>query len=191
MKRLVSFMHISLDGYVADKNGGMDWILIDEEMFDYAAERTREADTALYGRITYELMESYWPTAADQPHPTKHDIEHSQWYKGVAKVIVSKSMKGTQLANTTIVSDNLPNEIRQLKQQNGKEIIMFGSPTLTHSLMEENLVDDYWLFVNPILLGEGSRYFKNLKDSIQLELMTSKSFASGVVCLHYEVNRDK
>ena len=191
MRKVVSFMHISLDCYAADENGGMDWILIDEEMFDYASERINQADTALYGRNTYELMENYWPTAADQPHPTKHDIEHSQWYKSVAKVIVSRTMKGTQLPNITIITENLPTEIRQLKQQNGKEIIMFGSPTLTHSLMEENLIDDYWLFVNPILLGKGTRYFKNLKDSIQLKLLTSKSFASGVVCLHYEVNRDK
>jgi dihydrofolate reductase len=191
MRKVVSFMHISLDGYTTDENGGMGWILVDEEMFDYAGQRTNESDIALYGRKTYELMESYWPTAADQPNPSKHDIEHSQWYKHVKKVIVSKTMKGAQLPNTTIVGENLAAEIRQLKQQEGKEVIMFGSPTLTHSLMEENLIDDYWLFVNPILLGKGNRYFTNLKNGIPLKLLTSKTFASGVVCLHYEVNSEK
>lgn len=184
-------MHISLDGYAADEKGGMDWILIDEEMFDYAGERTKESDTALYGRITYELMESYWPTAADQPNPSKHDIEHSQWYKSVEKVIASRTMKGTRVPHTTIISENIPDQIRQLKQQNGKEIILFGSPSLTHSLMEENLIDDYWLFVNPILLGKGQWYFEHIKNSIKLKLLTSKAFTSGVVCLHYEADRDK
>jgi dihydrofolate reductase len=136
-------------------------------------------------------MESYWPTAADQPNPSKHDIEHSQWYKSVEKVIVSKTMEGTQVPHTTFISENLPNEIRQLKQKNGKEIILFGSPTLTHSLMEENLIDDYWLFVNPILLGKGTRYFKNLKNGIKLKLLTSTVFTSGVVCLHYEADTSK
>ncbi|HAH25405.1 MAG TPA: dihydrofolate reductase [Prolixibacteraceae bacterium] len=191
MRKLVSFMHISLDGYAADEKGGMDWILVDEEMFDYAGERTKKSDTALYGRVTYQLMESYWPTAADQPNPSKHDIEHSQWYKSVEKVIVSKTMEGTQVPNTTVIRENLPNEIRHLKQKDGKEIILFGSPTLTRSLMEENLIDDYWLFVNPILLGKGTRYFSNLENSIKLKLMTSNAFQSGVVCLHYEVDTEK
>jgi len=186
MRKLVSFMHVSLDGFVTDVNGKMDWILVDNEMFEYAGIRTRESDTAIYGRITYELMDNYWPTAAEQPNPTKHDLEHSKWYNRVSKVLVSKKMKGTHLPNTTIISENLSTEIRQLKKQAGKEIIMFGSPTVTHSLMEENLIDDYWLFVNPILLGKGLHLFKSLKNSIKLKLLSSKAFASGVVCIHYE-----
>lgn len=190
MRKLVSFMHLSLDGFVADENGQMDWILIDEQMFDYAADRTKEADTALYGRITYELMENYWPTATDQPNPTKHDIEHSYWYKNVAKVILSKTLEGTHLQNTTIISENISREIMELKKQKGREIIMFGSPTITNLLTEERLIDDYWLFVNPILLGKGNQLFKNLKDRIHLKLLTSQLFESGVVCLHYQLKTD-
>ena len=179
-------MHVSLDGFTTDSKGGMDWINVDEEMFEYAGERTNASDTALYGRVTYQLMEDYWPTAADQANPTKHDIEHSKWYKNVTKVIVSKTMKDTGKANTIIISEDLPGEIRKLKNGPGKEIIMFGSPSLAQSLMEENLIDDYWLFVNPILLGQGIPLFKNIKQIIQLKLLTSKTFASGVVCLNYE-----
>jgi dihydrofolate reductase len=87
-------MHTSLDGFVGGPNGEMDWIDVDDEMFEYAGQRTREADTALYGRVTYQMMESYWPTAGDQPTATKHDIEHSKWYNSVAKVVVSRTMKG-------------------------------------------------------------------------------------------------
>lgn len=178
-------MHVSLDGFVAGNNGEMDWINVDEEIFDYAGQRTHEADTALYGRKTYQLMEGYWPTAANQPNPTKHDIEHSRWYARVAKVVLSRTMKGANLVNTKIISDNLTDEINKLKQGTGKEIIIFGSPSASHSLMAAKLIDDYWLFVNPVLLGQGIPLFKDIKEKTTLTLVASKAFSSGVVCLHY------
>lgn len=191
MRKLVLFMHLSLDGFAAGKKGEMDWIIVHKELFDYAATRTAESDTALYGRVTYELMESYWPTAADQPNPTKHDIEHSKWYKNVAKVVVSKTMKDVHIPNTTIIHDNLLSQIRRLKEAPGKEIIMFGSPSLAHTLTEANLIDDYWLFINPIILGEGISLFRNLKKPIKLRLLTSKTFPSGTICLHYNANSNQ
>src|SRR5579864_253444 len=123
MRKLVSFMHVSLDGFVAGPNGEMNWITVDEEIFDYAGYRTNAADTALYGRVTYEMMEGYWPTAADQPNASKHDIEHSAWYKKVEKVVLSKSMKGKNLPNTKIISENISDEVNRLKQVRGEEII--------------------------------------------------------------------
>ena len=186
MRKVVSFMHISLDGYVTNAKGEMSWINIDQEMFDLAKDRTMAADIALYGRVTYELMEAYWPTAADQPNATQHDIEHSAWYKSVSKIVPSRTMKGSVPKNTTIISENLADEIRKLKKEDGKEIIMFGSPTIVHELTAENLIDDYWLFVNPILLGGGNSLFKAFNQSIYLKLISSQVFSSGVVCLHYE-----
>lgn len=186
MKKIVWFMHVSLDGFVAGPNGEIDWVHVDEEIFDYAGNRTNEADTALYGRKTFELMEGYWPTAADQPNASKHDIQHSAWYKKVRKVIVSKTMKGQNLPNTTIISENVAEEMAKLKQGTGKEIIIFGSPSIGQLLSAANLVDDYWLFVNPILLGAGMPLFKNVKDRKNLKLVTSHAFDSGVICLHYE-----
>src|SRR6266446_6833363 len=116
MKKLVLFMHTSLDGFVAGPKGEMDWIHVDEDLFEYAGKRTNEADRALYGRVTYQMMESYWPTAADKPEATKHDIEHSRWYNKVAKVVASKTMQGVNLPNTKIIADNLNKEIIKLKQ---------------------------------------------------------------------------
>jgi dihydrofolate reductase len=190
MRNLVLFMHTSLDGFVAGKNGEMDWINVNEEIFEYAEQRTHAADTALYGRTTYEMMEGYWPTAADQPNPTKHDIDHSRWYTKVAKVVLSKTMKGANLVNTKVISDNVTDEIIKLKQGTGKEIIIFGSPTAAHSLMAAKLIDDFWLFVNPVLLGHGIPLFKDIKDKTILRLVVSKVFSSGVVCLHYHYKRD-
>ncbi len=187
MGKLVLFMHTTLDGFVAGLNGEMDWIIVDEEIFAYAGSRTNEADTALYGRVTYQMMESYWPTAAEKSTATKHDIEHSRWYNRIAKVVLSKAMQGENLPNTTIISDNLQTEINKLKQGTEKDILIFGSPTAVHSLMAENLIDDYWLFVNPVLLGVGIPLFKNINKRTKLKLATSHAFSCGVVCLNYQL----
>jgi dihydrofolate reductase len=96
-------------------------------------------------------------------------------------------MKEANLNNTKIISDNLSEEVIKLKQGTGKDILIFGSPTVVHSLSAENLIDDYWLFVNPVLLAQGIPLFKGLKDRIKLKLVKSKAFSSGVVCLHYEI----
>lgn len=186
MRPIVSFMHVSLDGFTAGPNGEMNWIKVDDEIFDYAGDRTSKADTALYGRVTWQMMEAYWPTAADKPNATKHDIEHSAWYKKVDKVVLSKSMEGQQLANTVVVSDDVEHRIKALKQQAGSEIIMFGSPGAVHSLLKYNLVDEFWIFLNPILLGQGIPLFKNVQEVTTLQLVASKTFGCGVVCLHYK-----
>ena len=183
-------MHTSLDGYAANSKREIGWIHVDEEIFDYAGDRTNESDTALYGRITYELMESYWPTAADKPDASKHDKEHSTWYNKVDKVILSKSMQGQHLQNTTIISGNIEERINELKQKDGKEIVIFGSPSAAHSLMQLDLIDEYWLFVNPLLLGKGIPVFSNIEEITKLKLIASHTFSSGVICLHYERNRD-
>lgn len=190
MRKIVLFMHTSLDGYAATSKHEIGWIHVDEEIFDYAAARTNESDTALYGRVTYELMESYWPTAADKPDASKHDKEHSVWYNKVDKVILSKSMQGQQLKNTTIIGDNIKECINELKQKDGKEIVIFGSPSAAHSLMHLDLIDEYWLFVNPVLLGKGIPVFSNIEEITKLKLMASHTFSSGVVCLNYQRNRD-
>lgn len=188
MRKIISFMHISLDGFVAGPNGEMDWIKVDEEIFDHVGKRISEGDTALYGRVTYEMMESYWPTAGNAPDASRHDIEHSKWYSKVHKVVLSKTMSGAGLSNTTIISDNLSDRINEIRQQAGSDILVFGSPTATHSLMKLNLVDGYWLFVNPVILGQGIPLFTNIKDKIKLKLLTTRQFTSGVTELNYIVD---
>ena len=191
MRKIISFMHISLDGFVAGPNGEMNWIKVDEEIFDHVGKRISEGDTALYGRVTYQMMENYWPTAGDEPGASKHDIEHSKWYKKVHKVVLSKTMKDAGLTNTTIIGDDLSdriNEIKQSRDSGSKDILLFGSPTATHSLIQLNLIDGYWLFVNPIILGRGIPLFVDIKNRINLKLLTTKQFSSGVTELNYIVN---
>jgi len=185
MKNVILFVHISLDGFAAGPQGEMDWITVNDEIFDFVTHLTDETDMALYGRVTYEMMEGYWPTAGDQPNASKHDIEHSKWYNNIPKVVLSRTMTVKETANTQIISDHLADEINRLKQGNGKNILIFGSPSAAHALMTEGLVDGYWLFVNPILLGQGIPVFKNIKDKTVLTLVESHIFSSGVIALHY------
>jgi dihydrofolate reductase len=195
MRKIISFMHISLDGFVAGPNGEMDWIKVNEEIFDHVGKRISDSDTALYGRVTYQMMESYWPTAADKPTATRHDIEHSKWYSKVHKIVLSKTLNDAGLTNTKIISDNLSESIHEIKHSSSaagmserKDILLFGSPTATHSLMQLNLIDGYWLFVNPIILGQGIPLFKNIKDKIKLQLLTTRQFTCGVTELNYTVD---
>lgn len=182
-------MHISLDGFVAGPNGELDWAKVDDEIFDYVGKQTSAGDTALYGRVTYQMMESYWPAAGDKPTATRHEIEHSKWYNKIQKVILSKTMKDEGLANTKIISGNLSENIDEIKQQAGNDVLLFGSPTATHSLMQLNLIDGYWLFVNPIILGQGIPLFADIKDKIKLKLLATRQFACGVTELNYTVEK--
>jgi len=182
-------MHMSLDGFVAGPSGEMNWIKVDEEIFDHVGKRVSEGDTALYGRVTYQMMESYWPTAGDKPGASKHDIKHSKWYNSIQKIVVSKTMENTGLPGTTVISGNLSERINDIKQQPGKEILLFGSPTATHALIQQNLIDGYWLFVNPIILGKGIPLFAGIPATIKLKLQNSCQFASGVTELNYTVER--
>ena len=189
MRKVISFMHVSLDGFVAGPNGEMDWIKVNEEIFDYVGKRISETDTALYGRVTYQMMENYWPGAGEKPNASKHDIEHSKWYNKVHKVVLSQTMQGANLAHTTMISDNLADRINEIKQQPGSEIALFGSPTATHALMQLDLIDGYWLFVNPIILGQGIPLFAGIKDKVRLKLLTTRQFTCGVTELNYTVDK--
>lgn len=182
-------MHISLDGFVAGPNGEMNWITVNEEIFDHVGQRIGKTDAALYGRKTYEMMENYWPNAGKAPDASKHDIEHSAWYNKAHKVVLSKTLKDGSLPNTTVISGDLAGGINKIKQQAGSEILLFGSPTATHALMQQNLIDGYWLFVNPIILGQGIPLFTGIKDKIKLNLVTTRQFGSGVTELNYIVDR--
>lgn len=178
-------MHISLDGFVAGPNGEMNWIKVDEEIFDHIGKRIAETTAALYGRTTYQMMEGYWPKAGDAPGASKHDIDHSRWYNGAHKIVLSKTLADANLPDTTIISDKLSDRINEIKQQQGSEILLFGSPTATHALMQLGLIDGYWLFVNPVILGQGIPLFADIKEKIKLQLQTTHRFTSGVTELSY------
>ena len=186
MRNLIFFMHTSLDGFVAGLNGELNWIKVDEEIFDFVATMTDTADTALYGRVTYEMMQSYWPTAGKQPNATKHDKDHSAWYNKVSKIVLSNTISEKGLDNTTVISGQLADNINKIKKQDGKNILIFGSPGASQSLLNQGLIDEFWLFVNPIIFGQGMPLFKDITGTTKLKLVESKTFACGVIALHYK-----
>jgi dihydrofolate reductase len=185
MRKIILSQHVSLDGFMAGPNGEMNWIKVDSEMFDLVGSFTDEADAAIYGRTTYEMMDSYWPTAADKPNASKHDRHHSTWYNEAEKIVISKTMKDVVKNNTTIINDNIADEVAKIKHQPGKNIMVFGSPSVSRLLIANNLVDDYWLFINPVILGEGLPLFSNPVHRIHLQLAANHAFGCGVIGLHY------
>ena len=115
MRKIISFVHISLDGFVAGPNGEMNWIKVDEELFDHIGERIAKEDAALYGRVTYEMMQSYWPLAGKKPNASKHDREYSEWYNKAQKIVLSKTLNAEGLDKTSIIGDNIEKQIQELK----------------------------------------------------------------------------
>lgn len=186
MRKIIVAEHVTLDGFVAGPDGEMDWIKLDSELFDFVKTFTDAADTALYGRLTYQMMDSYWPAAGDQPGATKHDVEHSTWYNKVSKVVISKSLEDKSADKTTFIGEAIPEKISQLKKNEGDNILTFGSPSVVRLLTTHHLIDDYWLFTNPVILGKGIPLFPELDKRILLNLADVKQFSCGVVALHYQ-----
>ena len=186
MANIIISLHITLDGFVAGPNGEMDWINLADEMFDYVGHLTDNADTALYGRKTFEMMDAYWPTAADKPNASNHDKQHSSWYNKVNKYVLSNTMKGKYGDKIKFINDDLETKLKFIKEQSTNNILVFGSPSAIHFLFSKKLVDEIYLFVNPVLLGEGIPLFKDVEERQILKLISCKTFDScNVVCLHY------
>lgn len=186
-RKIVSFMHVSLDGIVAGKNGEMGWITMDDEIFEDAIALSSTADTALYGRTTFQMMESYWPTVLASAEATRNELHHAEWMENVKKIVFSTSLENVEWNNSRLIRKNVKEEVTKLKQESGKNMVIFGSPRLTHSFMQMGLIDEYRINVNPVVLGNGTRLFIDDIDKINLNLVTAKTFESGVIGLRYKI----
>lgn len=184
MRKLTLLMHVTLDGYVATENGGMDWISFDDELFSDVGDLTQESDAALYGRVTYDMMEAYWPDAGKQPNATAHAKEHSEWYNSVTKYVVSRSQPKTG-DRAEVIGRNLPEEIRKIKSLPGKNILMIGSPSPARELIAAGLIDEFWLSLNPVILGKGISLYPQINDRVKMKLTKSKTYQCGVIGLTF------
>ena len=183
MRKLVLLAHISLDGFVAGPKGELDGFEAAEENLAFVCSLTENADAALFGRISYQLLNSYWPTARDHPGATKPEVDYSNWYNGAQKIVISKTMSGQSSEQTTVISGDIQNEIIKLKEKAGKDILIFGSPSVSQLLMQANLIDVYWIFVNPVIFSAGIPLFAGLSDKIKLRLVSTKQFVNGEIAL--------
>lgn len=186
MRKVIVFNLISLDGYFADSNGDIDWHVVDDEFNKAAVEMIKAYDTILFGRVTYQLFESYWPGAAKDLKTSKEDRIIADKINEMKKVVFSKTFKKVTWENSKLFKDNLEKEVRKLKKGKGKNIVIYGSGTIVQQLTNAGLIDEYRLMVNPVILGNGKPMFKDLHDSLKLKLLRTKTFKSGNVLLYYE-----
>ena len=185
MRKVILFNLISLDGYFEGPDRDINWHNVDEEFNEFAIQQTGEFGALLFGRVTYELMVSYWPTeAAKRDDPSIAGLMNS-----LPKVVFSATLENVEWENTKLVKDNFVAEVLKLKQQPGKDIAIFGSSDLAVTLIEHNLIDEFRIIVNPIVLGEGKPILQGIKTRLNLKLLKSRTFRSGNVLLYYEMTK--
>src|SRR6187402_3519171 len=141
MRKIILIVHTSMDGYAAGVHGEFDGFNPSPENLDFINSLTDEADAALVGRISYQMLESYWPTARDNANASKSEIKNSNWYNDAEKIVLSKSLSKSNSSKTTIIAENIADRILEIKNRKGKNILMFGSPTIFEILNKLNLID--------------------------------------------------
>ena len=182
MRNLFAFNLISLDGFFEGPDQDIDWHNVDEEFNEFAIEQTSAVGALLFGRVTYQLMESYWPTE----DALKNDPVIAGIMNNVPKLVFSRTLEKAEWNNTRIVKENIEEEILNLKTQPGKDLAVFGSANLLSTLVQLDLVDEHRVMVNPVLLGKGTPLFKGMDENINLRLLKTRTFHSGNVLLYYE-----
>jgi dihydrofolate reductase len=181
MRRIFSFMMVSVDGYHAGPNEEIDWHNVDVEFNEFAARQLDDVDTLVFGRVTYEGMAGYWPT----PEAKRDDPIIAAAMNDISKIVISTTLDKAEWANTRLVKDDVAAELTRLKEQPGKDIAIFGSSDLTASLLGMGVVDELRVMVAPVVLGDGRSLFRGTGDRIGLTLLNTRSFGSGNVLFHY------
>ena len=180
MRKLIAAINMTLDGDCNHTAG-----IADDELHQHYNELLNNADTLIYGRITYQLMESYWPTVVKNPTGNKPTDEFAVIIQDISKIVFSHTLKNVEWKNAKLAKGGIKEEVLELKQQAGKDIIV-GSPSLIVTSMKLNLIDEFQLCVQPIISGNGLPLFKNINDRINLKLLKTKTFSSGSITLYYE-----
>ncbi|HLF19866.1 MAG TPA: dihydrofolate reductase family protein [Bacteroidota bacterium] len=182
MRRLIFAINITVDGFCDHTT-----VIADDELHEYYTELLRRVDTVVFGRITYELMASHWPSVAKNGSGTKAENEFAKAIDRVNKVVFSKTLKNVEWKNARISRADIQEEILTLKQQSGKDISL-GGLSIASSLTQLGLIDEYLFVVQPIVAGKGKRLFEStdIRERVRLKLVNSKTFQSGVVALHYK-----
>lgn len=184
MRKLTSFTNVSLDGYFTDSHGDMSWahaVPQDKEWTDFVASNARSGGVLMFGRVTYDLMASFWPT----PQATATMPQIAERMNNLPKLVVSRSLRDPSWQNTTAIGADLPTEIRQLKQQPGDDIAILGSGSIVAQLAQHRLIDEIQLVIVPIILGNGKKLFENVSGRLPLKQTATRAFSNGNVVLCY------
>jgi dihydrofolate reductase len=180
MRKVIAAMNMTLDGF-CDHTA----MIADDEIHEHYNELLRNSDTLIYGRTTYQLMESYWPTVVKNPSGNKSEDDFAVLIDNIEKIVYSRTLKNVEWKNSILKHEVLKEEILELKNQTGKYISV-GSPSLILAFMKLNVIDEYQFSVQPTIVGSGLRLFKNITERIDLKLLKTKTFGCGAVTFYYE-----
>ena len=183
MRKIFLFMMVSADGFFEGEGHTLFWHNVDEEFEEFAHAQNSSLDTSLMGHRTYDLMASVWPTEEGE----KMDKETADWFTRARKVVVAQPFVPTW-SGTEVISTDVIDSVRKLKEEPGTEIALLGSNMLAVSLMEAGLIDEFRLMYNPVAIGKGTRLFAGLQKPMKFDLLSSRTFRSGNVLICYGKN---
>lgn len=181
MRDIILFNLITLDGYFAGPNGEIEWHRVDEEFNEFAIKQLHTVGSLIFGRVTYQMMAEFWPS----PTALKEDPIVAELMNALPKIVISRTLPTATWNNTRLVKTDVAGELARLKQQPGKDLFVFGSADLAGTLIQEKLIDEYRILVNPVVLGHGKPLFKDINTPFQLKLINSRPFQNGNVLLTY------
>lgn len=186
MRKIITTTWVTLDGFIAGPNGEMDWVIVDEEMGTYEDDAVSAADTLLLGRVTYQSFAGSWPYVPDNPAAHPGEKAYARKLNAMRKIVFSKTLPTVEWNNSSLLKEVLPEEITKLKQEPGRDMLIYGSASIVRTLTNLGLIDEYQLLVHPVVLGGGKPLFQDIRDRRKLRLVKTKTFSSGVVGLYYQ-----
>jgi dihydrofolate reductase len=182
MRRIILMMSVSLDGFMEGPDHQLDWQLVDDELHTHFNDQLGAMSAFLDGRVTYELMADFWPTADADPSSSAPMAEFARIWRDMPKIVYSRTLQRADW-NTTIVRDVVVEDIAELKAQPGGDMVI-GGADLAASFLRHDLIDEYWIYVHPVVIGRGKPLFPS-DTRIDLRLVENRTFGSGVVLLRY------
>lgn len=186
-RRLISYMFTSLDGFIADRGGGLDWVPIDDELMRFANTYFGSMDGIVFGRNVYEGFVAYWDALdPDDPASTELEIEFAAIFRRMERIVISRSLTDEGAPRTTVIADEVTGAVATLKSQSGNDLLLVCGPSLRSTLADARLIDRYRTLVAPVALGDGIPLFGSMKEPTSLRMVDTTTFGGGVVMLDHQ-----
>jgi dihydrofolate reductase len=187
MRKVIFSMNITLNGFIEGPQHELDWSIADDDLQNYYARMLSDADMIIFGRVTYELMANYWPTASNDPNATQGMLNFAKAINPLRKIVFSKSLQYAGW-NTSVMNTLIPDVIYRMKAEPGRDIILGGGAAIAQAFFKQGLVDEIRLVVHPVAIGAGKALFQGIEGGMKLKYLSSQAFHSGAVVLCYQLD---